>query len=92
MKQERVEFRASHTERQKFEEAAVILGMNLSAFARMTLLEKSAEILRQQHSIVLSDEDRDAFMHALANPPKPNKRLKKALQAHRRLVKAKSKC
>lgn len=85
MREQRIEFRSNDKERKQFEEAAFFLGMNLSSFARRTMLEKSAEILRQNNSIILSNEDRDAFLHALENPPKPNKRLKKALEAHRRI-------
>ena len=51
--------------------------MNLSSFARKA---------RINTSIVLSNEDRDAFLYALEHPPKPNKRLRKALEAHRRLA------
>ncbi|MCE5318660.1 MAG: DUF1778 domain-containing protein [Parachlamydia sp.] len=87
MKEDRVEFRTTHQERKQFETAAGILGMNLSSFLRMTAVEKASEILRQNTSIVLSDEDRDAFLNALQNPPKPNKELKKALLEHRRTVK-----
>ncbi len=80
MKQDRVEFRTTHLERKRFEAAATVLGMTLSSFLRMTAVEKSTEILRQNTSIVLSDEDRDAFLEALENPPKPNKELKKHLK------------
>jgi uncharacterized protein (DUF1778 family) len=78
MKQDRVEFRASISERQLFEKAAIVLGMNLSSFMRMTALEKSTEILRRSDSICLSNQDRDAFLNALENPPQPNQNLKKA--------------
>jgi uncharacterized protein (DUF1778 family) len=91
MREHRIEFRSNEKERKQFEEAAFFLGMNLSSFARKTMLEKSEEVLKKNTFIVLSNEDRDTFLHALENPPKPNKRLKKALEAHRRLSK-KIKC
>jgi uncharacterized protein (DUF1778 family) len=89
MREHRIEFRSTDTERRQFEEAAFFLGMNLSTFARKTMLEKSEEIINKNNSIILSNEDRDIFLHALENPPKPNKRLKKALEAHHRLSKKK---
>ena len=92
MREQRIEFRSNDNERKKFEEAAFFLGMNLSSFARKTMLEKSEEILKKNNTILLSNEDRDAFLQALENPPKPNKRLKKALEAHRRLSEKKNKC
>lgn len=87
MKQDRVEFRASASERKLFEKAAVVLGMNLSSFMRTTALEKSIEILRRSDSICLSNQDRDAFLHALENPPLPNQNLKKALKSYRSRLK-----
>lgn len=87
MKQDRVEIRTSTAERKQFEVAALFLGMNVSSFMRMCALEKSAEILKQSRTILLSDVDRDAFLQALQDPPKPNKALKKALSEHERIVK-----
>jgi len=45
----------------------------------------------RSNPLILSNEDRDAFLHALENPPKPNERLKKALEAHHRILE-KNKC
>lgn len=87
MKQERVEFRTSDFELKQFEQAAHILGMNLSSFLRTTALERSSEILRRQDSILLHNKDRDDFLAALDNPPEPNKELKKAYREYKRLVK-----
>lgn len=84
MKEERVEFRTSHQERMQFEMAATYLGMNLSAFLRMAALERSAEIVKENHILVLSDKDRDTFLAALENPPEPNKNLKKAFLEYKK--------
>lgn len=85
MKEDRVEFRTSRQERIKFEKAATYLGMNLSAFLRMAALERSAEILKESHVLSLSDRDRDLFLSALENPPKPNKNLKKAFSEYKKV-------
>lgn len=86
MKQERLDIRASSYEKKKFEAASAILGMNLSAFLRMSALEKSTEVIKQHDTIFLSDEARDAFLEALQHPPKPNKALKKAFQDYKKHV------
>ncbi len=87
MKRDRLELRTSSEERRQFEEAAQLLGVNLSEFLRRTALEKSSEIIRKNNSIILSNEDRDAFLNALENPPEPNKKLKQAMKHHKRLIK-----
>jgi len=84
MKHDRVEFRTSHEEREQFKIAADFLGVNLSAFLRMAALERSAEIVKGSQSLILSDKDRDIFMAALENPPKPNKNLKRAYADYKR--------
>ncbi len=87
MRQDRIEIRTSRSERRQFEEAACLIGMNLSEFLRRTALERSSEIIRRNDSIILSNEDRDAFLKALENAPEPNKKLKQALKHHKRLIK-----
>lgn len=86
MRKDRLEIRTSSQERRQFEEAAQLLGMNLSEFLRRTALEKSGEVIRKNNSIILSNEDRDAFLKALENPPEPNKKLKQALKYHKKLI------
>lgn len=87
MKQDRIEIRTSEGERKQFEEAACLSGMNLSEFMRRTALEKSYEIIRKNNSIILSNEDRDAFLNALEHPPEPNQKLKQAVKHYKRLIK-----
>jgi uncharacterized protein (DUF1778 family) len=86
MKQERLDIRASSSEKKKFEAASAILGMNLSSFLRMSALEKSTEILKEHDTVFFSDEARDAFLDALQNPPLPNKELKKAFKEYKKNV------
>jgi uncharacterized protein (DUF1778 family) len=87
MKQSRFDLRASTEEKKQFEQAAFALGMNLSSFIRMCALEKSAEVLKQSSSLVLSDRDRDMFLDLLENPPNPNKSLKRAMKNCKKLIK-----
>jgi uncharacterized protein (DUF1778 family) len=80
MKQDRIALRASQKERERLSEAAVFTGLTLSSFLRQAALEKSDEILKHRDNITLSDRDRDLFLEALENPPKPNERLKQAFK------------
>jgi uncharacterized protein (DUF1778 family) len=84
MKQDRIEFRSSHSERIQMERAALVLGMNLSSYLRMAALERSEEILRESSTFILQNKERDEFLTALENPIKPNKALKQALKHYRR--------
>lgn len=67
MRQDRVEFRTSDSERRQLEEAA--------------------EIPKKHDSMILSNNDRNAFLAALDNPPEPSNELKKAYREYKRRVK-----
>ncbi len=86
VKQDRIEIRTSTSERKQFEEAAFLSRMNLSEFMRRSALDKSTEIIHKSTSIMLTNEDRDAFLNALENPPEPTKKMKQALKHHKRLI------
>ncbi len=84
MKQDRIELRASQKERERLLEAAMFTGVTLSGFLRQAALEKSDCILKNRDAIALSDRDRDLFLEALENPPKPNTRLQKAFRSYQK--------
>lgn len=85
MKQDRIELRASEGERTRFIKAAAFTGMTLSAFLRQAALEKSETVLKNRDALTLSDRDRDLFLEALENPPKPNKQLQEAFNKYHKL-------
>jgi len=87
MKQDRVEFRTSNRERRQIEKAAAFLGMNVSSFLRKTALERSIEVLKSSDTLTLNDADRDLFLNALENPPKPNKNLINAFRFYENFAK-----
>ncbi len=82
-KENRVEFRTSHQEREQIEKAASLLGMNVSAYLRMVAIERSAQVLKSSKTLLLSDRDAALFLNALENPPPPNRALKKAVKQYR---------
>lgn len=87
MRQDRIELRASEGERTRFIQAAEFSGVTLSAFIRQAALEKSYNVLKYKDDLTLSDRDRDLFLEALENPPRPNKRLQQAFNTYRNLKK-----
>lgn len=70
-----IEFRASIKEKERLNEAARNLGLDLSSFIRMIALREAAAIERDQNRLVLSDADRRAFLKALDDDPEPTAAL-----------------
>ena len=66
--------------------AAALQGRSMTDFA-VAALQKSAQEAIEQHEIIrLSKADSEAFAAALINPPAPNAALKRAFEAHKRLI------
>jgi uncharacterized protein (DUF1778 family) len=84
---DRFSFRIGSQVKQSIERAAALRGQTLTDFAVATLSREADEILRAHQVLVLSNADRDAFLDALENPPKPNT---KALRAAARFKAAKT--
>jgi uncharacterized protein (DUF1778 family) len=80
---ERINFRLPTKNKEIIERAAVVKGMTLTQFAISTLVKEAREVLKSDHVLVLSDEDRDQFLAALDNPPAPNAKLLKAAKAYK---------
>ena len=78
----RLDVRLAAEHKDLIERAANLLGQTVSAFTVATLVRQAREVAEQFGSLRLSDRDRDAFLAALDNPPKPNARLRKALRDH----------
>lgn len=84
---ERFSFRVEPEKKQVIERAAALRGLTLTDFAILTLYREAQEILRSEDVVVLLDEDRDAFLAALDNPPAPTP---KAIRAAKRYKDGKS--
>jgi uncharacterized protein (DUF1778 family) len=67
------------------EEAALVLGQDLTAFTEMALDEKAQKVLDREERIVLSERDFDRFVEIInaATPPTPS--LVEARKAYRKL-------
>ena len=71
--------------KQRAEEAATLLGQDLTAFTESALNEKAQTVIAQEEKLVLSDQDFEKFVTALDNPPAPTPALLVARQTLRKL-------
>ncbi|MFH0731180.1 MAG: DUF1778 domain-containing protein [Pseudomonadota bacterium] len=70
---------------EKINEAAAMVGATLNQFLVSAAIEKANVILEQERVINLSAESAKIVFDLMDNPPKPNKHLKRALQARKEL-------
>ena len=79
---DRINFRLNSQVKETIERAAAVQGQTLTQFATLTLKREADEILKSNHVLVLSDQDRDAFLSALDNPPRPSASLIRAAKEY----------
>ncbi len=82
LKTERIELRVSLSARKMIETATAISGLAAGDLA----YEGARRVLEDHDRMVLRGADRDAFLDAIAKPPRPSARLVAALRKHRKLV------
>ena len=75
---DRLNFRIDARIKQRAENAAMLLGQDLSTFAETALDEKAQTVIEREQRILLSERDFARFVEALDNPEPPNDRLKAA--------------
>jgi len=80
----RLAFRMKPALKRRIEEAAALLGLNLTDFVLSTLSERASEVVERHRNITLSDRDRDLFLEALDRPGRPIPVLVKTLKASRK--------
>lgn len=78
----RINLRTSPEAKALIERAAAIMGSTVSSFMLQNAYEAALRLVAQQDAITLSDRDRDAFLNALENPPKPTQALIDLLRLH----------
>lgn len=83
----RLDVRLDENRKHLIEQAADMLGQTVSAFTVSTLVREAEAVVARFGALRLTDRDRDAFLAALDEPPKPNDRLAKAAREHARKVK-----
>ncbi len=65
---------------------AVLYGTTINQFIVQAAVERANEVLQSMETLKLSSRDAQAFLDALAKPPKPNKNLLEAVRAHDKLI------
>lgn len=71
--------------KQRAEEAATLLGQDLTAFTESALNEKAQAVMEKEEKLILSDQEFEKFVAALDNPPAPTPALVAARQSLRQL-------
>lgn len=82
----RLEARVSEDALAMLRRAAEIQGRTLSDFVVTAAHEAARRTIAETQIVRLSVDDQQALAQALADPPEPNAALRKARDAHRRLV------
>jgi uncharacterized protein (DUF1778 family) len=75
---DRLDVRLTKEKKELIEQAAAASGQTVTDFTVSTLCRRARKVLREEQVLVLTDRDRDAFLAALENPPKPNAALLRA--------------
>ena len=83
---ERIDVRIAPSVKRAIERAAVLSGRTLSAFVVDASYREARRIVADETRMFLSGRDRNVFLDALLDPPKPSPALRKAIKRHRRLV------
>jgi uncharacterized protein (DUF1778 family) len=81
LKNARLELRVAASTKQLIQRAMAVSGMTAGDLA----YEGARRVLNEHERMVLVREDRDAFLAALLDPPKPTAKLVEALKRHRNL-------
>ncbi len=81
-KERRLELRLTANQRHDLEEAAAIQGLSLSSYLLHSSLRQAQQDLSQQRTLALEPQEQQKVIRALAQPPAPNPRLRKAARAY----------
>ena len=80
---DRINFRIDARIKARAEDAAQILGQDLSTFAESALNEKAQAVIEREERIVLSERDFALFADALENPKPIGARLQAAAENYK---------
>lgn len=80
---ERLEARISAEKKSVLKNAAELSGRTLTDFVINSAYEAAVRVIQEYQQLHLSIKDRDIFVQALLNPPKPSDRLLKAIKNYK---------
>jgi len=70
----------------RIEEAAAWRGVSVSSFVAEAAAKEAEQVIEQERLLPLSRQDAELVASLLDNPPAPNAAMRKAVQAHQRLI------
>jgi uncharacterized protein (DUF1778 family) len=82
LKKERIELRVAASAKKLIQRAMAVSGLTAGDLA----YEGARRVLDEHQRMLLTGADREAFLDAVMNPPKPSKKLISALKRHRDLT------
>jgi len=83
---DRLEARVDSEQKALFERAAALQGCSRSTFLITGAREAAIKTIQEYEVIKLSGSDRDIFIKALLNPPKPTKRMREAALRYKKTL------
>ena len=83
LRTERTEARLLPDQKRRIETAARLKGLSLSDFIVQHADEAAIRTIQMHTSWTLDNQDRDAFVRALSDPPKPSARMRAAVKRYK---------
>ena len=83
-KQERLEARVTRQLKRLIEQAAEIEGRSITDFIVTSAQTAAKQVIQEHNALKLTARDREVFVQAMLHPPKPNARLRQAVQRYKR--------
>ncbi len=83
---ERLEARISADTKSLLKNAADLSGRTLTDFVIHSAYEAAVRVIQEYQQLYLSVKDRDVFVRALLNPPKPSNKLLSAVKKYKKDV------
>ncbi|HEX6863264.1 MAG TPA: DUF1778 domain-containing protein [Thermoanaerobaculia bacterium] len=82
LKSERIELRVAPSAKKLIQQAIAVSGLTAGDLA----YEGARRVLDEHERMMLLGADRDAFLEAVMDPPRPTKKLLAALRRHREVL------
>lgn len=79
LKQARMEFKTTEDVKSLLSQAAVLMGVDLTAFVINSAADRARSVLAEHSVLKLNAQDHARFMQLLASPPQPSGALKQLM-------------
>ena len=83
---ERLDARVTREEKRLIETAATLRGISVTDLMRTSITDAATKIIRENETLTLSERERQSFVRAVMNPPRPNEAAIAAVRRYRREV------